>query len=92
MNTFLQLLTILYAGTGIVLIIGYIPTIKDLLFHKRKSANITSYLIWSLCGAVTFLYSIFILTDLLFRIISGLNFICCFIILVLSLRLKVISQ
>lgn len=87
-NLFLQLLTIAYALVGVIATIGYFPTIKDLWIHKKKSANINSYLIWTLCSGITFLYSLFILPDLLFRIVSGLNFGSCAIVLLLSIRLK----
>jgi hypothetical protein len=88
-NLLLQLLIIAYAGTGIVATIGYLPTIKDLWLHKKKSANVSSYVIWTLCGAITFLYSLFILQDLLVRIVTGLSFVCCAIVLLLSLKLKI---
>jgi hypothetical protein len=84
----LQFLIVAYAAVGIVATIGYIPTIIDLYFGKKKSANINSYVVWTICGGVAFLYSIFILSDLLFRIVSGLNFICCALILILTLRLE----
>ena len=84
----LQLLIVAYASVGVVATIGYLPTIKDLYFRKKMSANISSYIIWTACSGTAFLYSLFILPDLLFRIVSGLNFACCALILILSLRLK----
>lgn len=84
----LQILIFAYASVGIIATIGYFPTIKDLYHHKRKSANINSYIIWILASGITFLYAMFILSDLLLRIITGLNFACCALILILSLRLK----
>jgi len=87
-NIFLQILIFAYAGVGIIATIGYIPTIKDLLINKRMSANINSYLIWSFCSGVAFLYSLFVLPDFLFRVVSGLNFLCCTLILFLSIYLS----
>jgi len=87
-NLFLSLLIIAYAGVGIVATIGYLPTMKDLWIHKKKSANITSYIIWTLCSGIAFLYALFVLKDLLFRIVSGLNFTSCAVVLSLSIRLK----
>lgn len=84
----LKILMIAYAATGIVATIGYLPTIKDLLLHKKMSANIHSYIIWTSCATIVFLYSLFILPDLLFKIVSGLNFVCCLTILVLTLILR----
>ena len=84
----LQILIFAYASVAVVATIGYIPTIKDLWFHKKMSANISSYIIWTACSGIAFLYSLFILPDLLFRIVSGLNFASCALILLLSIALK----
>jgi hypothetical protein len=84
---FLHLLIVAYAVTGLISIVGYLPTIKDLWHHKKMSANISSYIIWTACGGITFLYSLFVLPDLLFQIVSGLGFFSCAIILVLAIWL-----
>ena len=84
----LKILMVAYAGTGIVATIGYWPTIKDLYRHKKMSANIHSYIIWTICSGITFIYSIFILDDWLVRIVTGLNFACCALILILIIGLK----
>ena len=83
----LKLITIAYAGVGVVGLIAYWPTIKDLYYHQKPSANVTSYIIWTLTSGVAFLYSLFILPDLLFRIVSGINFGACAMVLLLSLKL-----
>jgi len=87
MEILLTILIFLYASTGILTIIGYFPTIKDLT-KKVASANIPSYIIWTFCGGITFIYSIWIISDLLLEIVTGLNFISCAIILFLALKLK----
>jgi hypothetical protein len=87
MELLLQFLIVAYAGTGIVATIGYIPTIIDLI-HKKKSANVPSYAIWTFCSIITFLYALFILSDLLLRVVTGLNFLCCAVILILGIRLN----
>jgi len=84
----LQILIITYASVGVIATIGYLPTIKDLYFRKKMSANISSYVIWTASSVITVLYSLFILPDLLFRIVSGLNFASCALILILILGLK----
>lgn len=84
----LQILVVLYASVGIVNAIAYFPTIKDLWFEKKPSANISSYIIWTACSAVSFSYALFILSDLLVRIVTGLNLVCCIIILFLSIGLR----
>jgi uncharacterized membrane protein len=87
MQASLIILSFLYATTGIIAILGYLPTIKDLI-KKVASANISSYLIWTFCGTVSFLYALLILKDQLVEIVTGLNFISCLIILLLALRIK----
>ena len=84
----IQLLKIGYAGVGVLALVGYWPTIKDLYHHKVASANVASYVIWTTCWGIAFLYSIFILPDLLFQFVSWTGFLACAIILFLSLRLK----
>ncbi len=88
-ESLLQLLIISYAGAGILGVIAYWPTIQDLYHHKSPSANIASYLLWTLSGAITLLYSIFILPDLLFITVSALNFAACAFILYLRIRHKI---
>ena len=84
----LRLLTYAYASVAVISTIGYIPTIKDLWHHKKMSANITSYVLWTASSGFSFLYSLFILPDLLFRIVSGLSLASCALILLLSIGLK----
>ncbi len=40
-----KILIISYGTTAIIDIIAYWPTIKDLLIHKKPSANIQSYIL-----------------------------------------------
>ena len=84
---FLKTLIIVYAVQGIINLIAYWPTIKDLL-HGKKSANVSSYLLWSIGAGVAFLYSLFILPDLLFIFVSAMNFLACATILFLALKHK----
>lgn len=84
----LWVLTIAYGGVGIIGLIAYWPTIRDLYYHKKPSANIPSYIMWTGTTAIAFLYSLFILPDLLFIIVSGINFAACALVLFLSVRLR----
>ncbi len=84
----LQALIVAYASVAVISLIAYWPTIKDLYHHKKPSANITSYKLWTAASGIAFLYSLFILPDLLFRIVSGLNFFACALVLLLSINLK----
>ena len=83
-----NILTFSYACVGVIAAIGYFPTISDLWRHNKMSANISSYVIWVGCSAVSLLYGIFILPDPLFIMVTGLSFFCCLLILLLALRLK----
>ncbi|MEK7544535.1 MAG: hypothetical protein AAB551_00200 [Patescibacteria group bacterium] len=84
----LEALAIAYAGTGVTGLVGYWPTIKDLYHHRKASANIPSYIIWTASSLIAFLYSLFILPDFLFIIVSGTHFVACAIVLILSINLK----
>jgi hypothetical protein len=87
MNLILSILSILYAATGVAATIGYFPTIRDLI-HGRMSSNNPSYVIWTICSLIVLLYGLLVLPDLLFIVVSGLNFLCCLLILILGLSLK----
>ena len=78
---------VLYATVGVVSFLAYWPTVRHLL-DGRLSANTTSYLIWTVTSLITLLYSLFVLQDLLFRIMSGLAFLACLSIWVLCMRLE----
>lgn len=86
-ETLLQVLTILYGLVGFVSVAAFWPTIVDLR-QQKPSANTSSYLIWTLTSFVSFLYSIFILSDKLVLVIFGINFICCVFVFLLSVQLN----
>lgn len=83
-----QLLIWSYAGVGVVSLLGYWPTIRDLYFHKKPSANTQSYFFWTLSTGISFCYALFALHDFLLRIVTGISFFCCAIILGLSLAMR----
>jgi hypothetical protein len=84
----LRILIIAYGGVGIMGLVAYWPTIKDLYYYKKASANVSSYILWVITTGIALLYGIFILPDILFIVVSGMNFIACIIVLFLSLGLK----
>jgi len=84
----LRIIMMAYGGVGIISLIAYWPTIKDLYYNKKASANISSYILWTITYGITSLYSLFVLPDLLFRLVSGANFAACGTVLFLSVRLK----
>lgn len=81
----LEGLTISYAFAGIICCLAYFPTIRDLYFRKKASANTTTYILWTITSLITLLYSFFILNDALFMIISVSNFVLCTLISYLSI-------
>jgi len=87
MNLLTTIISILYATTGIIAIIGYTPTIRDLL-RKKRSANYHSYMIWTASSTITFLYALIVIGDLLLRLMTGLLLFLNFSIFILALRLK----
>ena len=88
MNWMMSALAFLYAAVGALVIIGYFPTMKDLWVHRKKSANTSSYVIWTLSSSIGLLYSLIFLQDWLVRIAATVNMACCATILILAMRLK----
>lgn len=86
-ENFIYILTFLYGLGGIITFIGYFPTIKD-LWNKKASANIHTYLIWTLTTVVTSLYGFFVLKNLTFILVVNLQLIACAFILILALKLR----
>ncbi|HXH19497.1 MAG TPA: hypothetical protein VNJ07_10480 [Chitinophagales bacterium] len=84
---FLEIIKYAYGTVGIFSLAAFYPTIKDLYFHKKPSANLHSYYLWTAATFITMLYSFFILDDFLFRLISSLNFAACFSTLMLIVGL-----
>jgi hypothetical protein len=84
----LHILIIAYGAVGIVGFVAYWPTIKDLYKYKKPSANIASYVLWTITAGITFLYSLFVLPDPLFIFVSGMYLTANALVLFLSLRLR----
>jgi hypothetical protein len=82
----LDTLSIAYAFAGIMCCLAYIPTVRDLCLNKDSGVNTTTYLLWTITALITLLYSLFVLPDTKFIIISVLNFVFCSLILYLSNR------
>ena len=86
-NHFLYTITFLYSIGGLVTFAGFFPTMKD-LWKGKPSANIHTYVIWSLTTFFTSLYAIFVVKDLVFSLVINLQLAACIIVLILRLRLK----
>jgi hypothetical protein len=87
----IYILTFLYGLGGIITFIGYFPTIKD-LWNKKASANIQTYIIWTITMFIASLYGIFVLKDATFILVVNLQLLACAIILILGIRLKYKSK
>jgi len=83
----LQTLAVAYGSVGVVAALAYLPTIRD-LFHRKLSANLASYSVWTATSGVTFLYSLFVLPDFLFRVVSAMNLGSCVATLLLCANVK----
>lgn len=83
----IYILTLLYSLGGIITFLGYYPTIKD-LWGKKASANVHTYLIWTITMTIASLYGFLVLKDLPFILVTNLNLLACATILILGLRLK----
>ena len=88
----MQILMFLYAGVNLITLIAYLPTLRDICIRKKASANAMSYLLWALSNCISLLYGLFILNDFLFIAVSGINFIACFVVFLLSVRLNYLNS
>ena len=84
----ITLITILYGMSGVIMISGYYPTLKDLFFHKKNSANVQAYSIWAVACLIGVLYGITVLHDWLYTVIMVVHVICCSTIAFMSWRMK----
>lgn len=84
----IYILTFIYGLAGIITFLGFIPTMID-LWQAKPSANITTFLIWTLTTLSTSLYGFFVLKDLVFNIVINLQLAACVIVLILRVRLKI---
>lgn len=83
----IQILSLAYSAGGVICLIAYWPTIKDLAIHKKPSANNATYAMFIFYAASAFLYSIFVLPNVLFSVMSAINLLCCTVVLVLNMKL-----
>jgi len=86
-NIFLTLLTGLYGISGVISMIAYLPTIKDLL-KGIPSANFYTYSLRFLYYLIAVLYGIFVVKDRVFTGLASLDSVILLVIITLILRLK----
>ncbi len=85
-DAFIAVLTVAYAAGGVVTFIGFIPTMVD-LWHKKCSANLATYGIWTVTTLLAFLYGLFVLHNLVFNLVVGLQLLASLAVLILRLRI-----
>lgn len=88
---YIQIFTLLYSIAGIVGFTAFFPTIADLL-KGNPSANIKTYLIWSIITVFAFLYGVFVLKNLMFNLVIGSQLVGYMTVLTLRLRLKYLEK
>ncbi len=76
MDWFITTIVFLYAATGVIGLIAYLPTFKDLK-NKIVSANMHSYALWTLTYGIALLYAIFVVSDFLLSLVAGIHFVSC---------------
>ncbi len=81
-------LTFLYSAGGIITLLGFIPTVKD-LWKGKPSANISTYITWTITLSFTMMYGIFVLKDLTFISITILHWLACLAIVILAFKARV---
>ncbi len=86
-GTFAAALALAYGGTGIIGVVAYWPTIKD-LWRGRPSANVLSYFIWVATNFISWLYGMLILKDAMFIFVSSLYLFANGLTLFLRLKIK----
>lgn len=86
-NAARDILIAAYAMTGVVGVVGYLPTIRDLLLEKPSACG-HSYRIWTATSVVAVLYAVFVVGDVLLSVVATANMVCCAVILVLSERMR----
>jgi len=86
-DIFIQFLTLAYGLGGVVTFLGYMPTVRDLLKNK-PSANIGTYIIWTITTLFASLYGFFVLNNIVFSIVVNLQLLACSVVLILRIRLR----
>lgn len=83
----LNILTLAYGVGGVVTLLGYIPTVRD-LYNGKPSANLITYLIWLVTTFIATLYGLFVIKDAIYLLVVGLQLVACLIITVMRFRLN----
>ena len=79
---------IIYIIPPMIMIIGYIPSLIDLIIYKKKTVNYFSYSLWAIANATMFYYSFMILPDFFFQIMSSIHFLSCISLIIINSFIK----
>jgi len=82
----LTTLIFLYTTTGVISLVAYLPTMRD-LWRGKSTAILYTYALWTGCSVITLLYGVFVLQDFLYDVITGIQFLACGITLILRIGL-----
>ena len=88
---YIQIFTLLYSITGVIGFTAFFPTITDLL-KGNPSANVRTYLVWSIITIFSFLYGLFVLKNFMFNLVIGSQLIGYMAVLILRLRLEYLKK
>ena len=81
-----NIISMLYAIGGVVMILGYYPTIKDL--RNKLHANPQTYFIWGAVSFISVMYGTFVMKDWLYTSFMVIHTIICMAISFWSARLR----
>ena len=86
MFSFTATIDLLYSTVGLVVLLGYMPQIIKLMRTTTDCRDISLYawMIWNYTAIVSLLYSVFILPDIKFMMVNGVNVLCITIIIALT--------
>lgn len=70
-----ELISLLYPLVAVTTVLGYLPQIHKLLVATRRPQNVslTSWVIWTFSGLISFAYGVAVLQDFMFALTAGLN-------------------
>ncbi len=84
-------LTTVYGIAGIITFTAYWPTIVD-LWKGIPSANLRTWIIFTLTDLAVFLYALLVVHDLPFILVATGNLLHAFVIVVLRYRIKTTTK
>jgi hypothetical protein len=78
-----------YLASGLLIALHYVPQLQCALrfpHATRVAQSLSTWLVWTLCRVVAFLYGVFVLHDLVFLVVVGADVVGRFAMLGLIVR------